>query len=128
MDLRQRLTTTDISHVAGPHDDPEGPWLPSRHVDDEGELATDDEWDMDPLPEAVRNDWTAGGQAMTCRGVQAQWRDKYPKSAATAFRAAKAFWDEVTASATPQPTTVSVKRVSCTRRVREFVNSDFVFA
>ena len=89
MDLRQRLTTTDISHVAGPHDDPEGPWLAARHVDDEGELATDDEGEMDPLPEAVRDDWTAGGQAMTCRGIQAQWRDKYPKSAATAFRAAK---------------------------------------
>ena len=127
MDLRQRLTTTDIAHVSGPHEPLEGPWLKPRTVDDEGELATDDEDDRDPLPPAVRDDWTAGGQAMQVRGVQAQWRDKYPQSASMAFKAAKAFWEDVTASGSKQPTKVSVKRVSCTRRVREFVDIDLIF-
>ena len=53
--------------------------------DDEGELATDDEGEMDPLPEAVRDDWTAGGQAMTCRRVQAQWRGQVPAVSCDCF-------------------------------------------
>ena len=64
-DLGRRLSCTNIAEIAGPDDNPLGPWLPRRVVDDEGEIqSVKGAEDVDPTD----NPWLHGGAMFRASG------------------------------------------------------------